>query len=52
MSEPNGNYTPGGWLDLGFSLAFWTPGGGWSLDDNGAFATGGSYVCSDNVKQN
>lgn len=46
-SEPNGNYTPGCWL------------GGGSLDANGSltfddancnFATGTSYVCSDNAK--
>ncbi len=48
ISEPNGDYTPGCWLGAFSGIN----GGGYAhFNDAGcAYATGGTYLCSDNAK--
>jgi hypothetical protein len=46
FGEPNGDYVPGCWLGAGGVDA-----NGWTFNDgNCGYATGTSYVCSDNAK--
>jgi len=47
MSEPNGDYVAGCWLGVG---GYGTANGFVFNDGNCGYASGGSYICSDNAK--